>query len=91
MRTTKVQQGQTFFDSVIETTGDVTNAFDMALANDISVTDVLFNQMDLVVAGTEKRTVTQLFKIQKPATQDNDETFNEASNYVFPQVLPFIL
>jgi len=91
MRTTKVKQGQTFFDTVIETTGDITNAFDMAIANNISVTDMLFNQMNLAVAGAEKKAVTQLFKVQQPATKDENDTFSEVSDYVFPQVLPFII
>lgn len=89
MRTTKVQQGQTFFDSVIENTGDITNAFDMALVNYISVTDVLFNQMDLVVAGTEKKVITQLFQINKPASTDKESY--AIYDYIFSQTLPFIL
>lgn len=89
MRTTKVHQGQTFFDSVIEATGDITNAFDMAMANGISVTDALYNQMDLVVVGTEKKVITQLFQINKPASAEK-ESF-AIYDYIFSQTLPFIL
>lgn len=73
MRTTKVRQGQSFFDVVIESTGDITNAFEMALVNNISVTDIVFNQMDLIVAGTEKRAITQLFLHDKVATEYTSE------------------
>jgi len=89
MRTTKVKQGQTFFDTVIEATGDITNAFDMAMANSLSVTDVLFNQMDVVVAGTEKKVITQLFLINKPASTDKESY--AIYDYIFSQTLPFIL
>ncbi|MDM1045865.1 hypothetical protein HX004_13990 [Myroides sp. 1354] len=89
MQTTKVKQGQTFFDTVIETTGDITNAFDMAMANNISITDTLINQMDLVVSGVEKTTITQLFKVAKPASMDKESY--SIYDYIFPQVLPIIL
>lgn len=89
MRITKVHQGQTFFDSVIEATGDITNAFDMAMVNGISITDALYNQMDLVVAGTEKKMITQLFQINKPASTDKESY--AIYDYIFSQTLPFIL
>lgn len=89
MQTTKVKQGQTFFDTVIEATGDITNAFDMAMANSLSITDVLFNQMDVVVAGTEKKVITQLFLVNKPASTDKESS--AIYDYIFSQTLPFIL
>lgn len=89
MQTTKVKQGQTFFDSVIESTGDITNAFEMALVNNISVTDMLFNQMDLIVFGTEKKVITQLFLVNKPASTDKESY--AIYDYIFSQTLPFIL
>lgn len=89
MQTTKVKQGQTFFDSVIESTGNITNAFEMALVNNISVTDMLFNQMDLVVAGTERKVITQLFQFNKPASTDKESY--AIYDYIFSQTLPFIL
>ena len=89
MQTTKAKQGQSFFDVVIESTGAITNTFEMALANNISITDEVFNQMELVVAGTEKKAITQLFLIQHPATKDH--TVASYSDYVFPQLLPIIL
>ncbi len=89
MRTTKAKQGQTFFDVVTESTGNIINAFDMAMANNVSVTDVLFNQMDLVVVGTEKKVITQLFQINKPASTDKESY--AIYDYIFSQTLPFIL
>lgn len=89
MRTTKAQQGQTFFDVVIESTGSITNAFDMAMVNNLSVTDALFSQMDLVVFGTEKNVITQLFQINKPASTDKESY--AIYDYIFSQTLPFIL
>lgn len=89
MRTTKAQQGQTFFDVVIESTGSITNAFDMAMVNNLSVTDALFSQMDLVVFGTEKKVITQLFQINKPASTDKESY--AIYDYIFSQTLPFIL
>lgn len=89
MRTTKAQQGQTFFDVVIESTGSITNAFDMAMVNNLSVTDALFNQMDLVVFGTEKKVITQLFQINKPASTEKESY--AIYDYIFSQTLPFIL
>jgi len=89
MQTIKVKQGQTLFDSVIESTGDITNAFDIALKNQISVTDSLFNQLDLEVTGNENKAITKLFVNNKPASSDKESYL--INDYLFTQTLQFIL
>lgn len=89
MQTTKIQQGQTFFDAVIGSTGSITNAFDMALANQISITDVVFNQMDLIVTGVENKAITKLFIVNKPASKDKNSY--AILDYILSQTIPLIL
>lgn len=89
MQNIKVKQGQTLFDSVIEATGDITNAFDIALKNEISLTDNLFNQMELQVVGTEKKSITKLFTQNKAASSDKESYL--INDYLFTQTLQFIL
>ena len=65
----KVEQGQSFLDKVIEQTGSLDNAFEMALLNNLSLTDGLQIGSELSTAGTVKRGIVSLFgKNNKPAT-----------------------
>ena len=57
----KVHQGQSFLDKVIEMTGSVDNAFAMALENNVSITDSLAIGTLLTYSGAVTKSVSSLF------------------------------
>lgn len=57
----KVHQGQSFLDKVIEMTGSVDNAFAMALENNVSITDALAIGTVLTYSGVVTKSVSSLF------------------------------
>ncbi|HUH26511.1 MAG TPA: hypothetical protein VLY87_07775 [Flavobacterium sp.] len=90
MQTTKVKQGQTFFDTIIETTGDITNVFEFALLNDVSVTNDVVTGQNILIPETIKISSIKFKKGHYPASKDI-ETVNESSlDYLLPQTLPHI-
>lgn len=77
MQTTdKIKQGQCFLDMVIELSGSVDNAIEMAMLNNVSITDRL-KINDVVVCNniTNKR-VVQLFKNKNTATALSTDDYN---------------
>lgn len=69
MQFMKAKQAQSFFDLVIQGTGNVENAFEMALLNGVSMTDDLFiGQEVLPTAVTSKSIVSQWNDDNLPAT-----------------------
>jgi hypothetical protein len=58
----KVYQGQSFLDKVIEMTGSVDNAFGMAIENNVSITDSLAIGTILTYSGTITKSISSLFK-----------------------------
>lgn len=58
----KVYQGQSFLDKVIEMTGSVDNAFAMALENNVSITDSLAIGTPLTYSGAITKSISSLFK-----------------------------
>ena len=57
----KVYQGQSFLDKVIEMTGSVDNAFAMALENNVSITDALAIGTLLTYSGAVTKSISVLF------------------------------
>lgn len=57
----KVHQGQSFLDKVIEMTGSVDNAFAMALENNVSITDTLAIGTILTYSGAVTKSISSLF------------------------------
>ncbi|RTY71566.1 hypothetical protein [Flavobacterium sp. LB2P53] len=57
----KVYQGQSFLDKVIEMTGSADNAFAMALENNVSITDSLAIGTLLTYSGTVIKSISSLF------------------------------
>ncbi|MEY4902575.1 MAG: hypothetical protein RLZZ292_390 [Bacteroidota bacterium] len=57
----KVYQGQSFLDKVIEMTGSVDNAFAMAVENNRSITDTLAIGTILTYSGAVTKSITSLF------------------------------
>ncbi len=77
----EVQQGQSFLDKVIQLTGSVESAFDVAIFNNMSITDK--RQIGDVVKAekvTNKR-VANFFKNIQPATASNIELNNKGIGY----------
>lgn len=57
----KVFQGQSFLDKVIELTGSIDNAFAMSLENGVSISNNLIVGTDLKFSGKQFTTITNLF------------------------------
>lgn len=73
MSNAKVYQGQSFLDKVIELTGSVENAFEMALLNNMSVTDDVVIGQELKLTGVTLKSVVSIFNENKhPATAINE-------------------
>lgn len=68
----EVKQGQSFWDLVVQLTGDIDNAFAMSLLNDRSTTDLLALGDTILPNGQIKKNVVNLF------TEDNIPATYEA-------------
>lgn len=58
---TKVYQGQSFIDKVIESTGSIENVFAMALENNVSITDSFEIGTKLIYTGPTIKSIAMLF------------------------------
>ncbi len=77
-----IKQGQSFLDKVLEQTGSIENAFEMALANDLSITDVLIIGDVLKPAGKIKNVIVSLFgENNEPATALTASYIAENENF----------
>ncbi|GEP52385.1 hypothetical protein FNO01nite_30570 [Flavobacterium noncentrifugens] len=90
-----VYQGQSFFDKVIECTGDVENAFAMALLNGINVTDHLEIGQVLKSPAVTKNQIVNIFNTKnRPASAlsvltPEPEPEPELTAYEFPGEFPY--
>lgn len=89
----KVLQNQTLFDIAIQYYGKTEAVFDIALLNNIGITDVLYAGLELLLPDIDygfKEVVTYL-KNEKviPATADNDSylTLEYMLNQSFPNII----
>lgn len=70
----KVEQGQSFLDLVIQATGDIDNAFEMALKNGIGITKTLTIGQEIEpIPVTNKRVFQEFNELNKPATAWNEK------------------
>jgi hypothetical protein len=70
----KAKQGQSFFDLVIQGTGNIENAFAMSILNGISMTDTIVIDQELLPAGKQETTIIELWSENNlPATALTDE------------------
>lgn len=75
-----VYSGQSFLNKVVECTGDVANAFEMAVLNGINIHDDVSVGTELVQATITKKGVVDYFnETNRPATALIEE------NYGFPE------
>lgn len=64
-----VNQGQSFLDKVLETTGSIENAFEMAILNGVSITDDVEIAQQVVASKVSNKAVKATFnEYNKPAT-----------------------
>lgn len=89
----KVLHNQTIFDIAIQYFGTIDAAYDIALLNDISITDVLPVIFELLLPDNDYgfNEVVNYYKSNRitPATADKDSYL--ISEYIFSQTLPIIL
>lgn len=68
-------QGQNFIDKVLETTGNIENVFEMALLNNISITDDLPIGTELKTSKATNLEIVELFgEFNKPATAITEQS-----------------
>lgn len=76
-----IYQGQSFLDKVIEQTGDIENAFEMALFNNASITDDLVVGTYLKVSTVTKKSVVDFYnEYNRPATVLTNEQHQEVQS-----------
>jgi len=77
----KIYQGQSFLDKVIECTGSVENAFEMALLNGISITDDVVIGQELKPFTITNALIFGLFgDLNRPATMIAQSQIEEIEN-----------
>ncbi len=65
----KILQGQSFFNKVLEQTGDLENSIEMALLNNISITEDVVIGDRLTSASITNNYVADYFSERKPANK----------------------
>ncbi|WP_264522136.1 hypothetical protein [Flavobacterium sp. N1994] len=81
-----VYSGQSFLDKVLECTGDVTNAVEMAVENGINITDDLVVGNEVKSSSITKKNVVNFFtEDNRPATRYVQLANNVSDNYGFPE------
>lgn len=69
MSNTIVYQGQSFLDKVLETTGSIENAFEMALLNGVSITDDVETGQQVATTAVSNTFIKASFnELNRPAT-----------------------
>lgn len=77
----KIYQGQSFLDKVIECTGSIENAFEMALLNGISVTDDVVIGQELKPSTITNNLIFGFFgNLNRPATMITNEQIAAIEN-----------
>ncbi len=69
----KAQQGQSFLDMVVQLTGNIDNALDMALKNNVSITDNIAIGAEFTAVSTTNKSVVEYMENNNPATAINTE------------------
>ncbi|MWB92995.1 hypothetical protein GON26_01350 [Flavobacterium sp. GA093] len=73
----KAKQGQSFCDLVIQGTGNIENAVEMAILNNLSITDNLSIDQVLMPAGKENKSILEIWsEYNLPATALTDENLS---------------
>lgn len=90
MRATKVNQGQTFFDVVIEATGAIGNTFEIARLNNLSVTDNLSIGQKIQIPDNISNKTSIFKQGHYPASKESVISTETDLNYLLPQTLPHI-
>ena len=86
MKRNTVLSGQSFLDKVVELTGNIENAFEMSLQNNVKVNQSV--AVGSVVTSTikKRKAVVALFNdLNSPATEIN----RQQSDYYLPGEFPF--
>lgn len=67
--TSKVQQGQSFIDKTLELTGSVENLLEMAILNNVSITDDVAIGVEIIGSGVVKNSIVDRIANQEIATK----------------------
>ncbi len=85
-----VRQGQSFLDKVLECTGDLSQAIEIAVLNGLSITDDLEINTELKINGKVNKGIIRTWDFDGPATSFKNAPSNEDANYQFPIIFPII-
>lgn len=84
-----VYSGQSFFDIVIETTGNIDNAVEMALLNKMCITDDVIVGSELLISTITNKAVASFFdENNRPATKIISKINETVEVFGFPQIFP---
>lgn len=86
MQTIQIKNNQCFLDIVLESTGSIDNAMQMAVANGTSLTDERAIGAKYIVLGNINRSVTDVLRVYNPAT--GLVNYSERVNYRLPSMFP---
>jgi hypothetical protein len=93
MSKTIVYNGQSFLNKVLESTGNISNAFEMALLNNVSITDNIAIGTKLEISEITNNYIVDFFnEDNRPATNIiEDIQTSPTLDYLLPGLLPYLL
>lgn len=69
----KVQQGQSFIDKTLELTGNIESLLEMAILNNVSITNDIAINDEIIGSGVVKSGIVDSLKNNIPATKISEE------------------
>lgn len=93
MAKTIVYSGQSFLNKVLESTGNISNAFEMALLNNVSITENIAIGTKLEISKITNNYIVDFFnEDNRPATDIRiDIQSTQKLDYLLPGLLPYLL
>lgn len=93
MAKTIVYSGQSFLNKVLESTGNISNAFEMALLNNVSITENIAIGTKLEISKITNNYIVDFFnEDNRPATDIRiDIQSTQNLDYLLPGLLPYLL
>ena len=86
MQNIEVKHGQSFLDIVIVSTGNIANCIEMALKNNVSLTDNIAQGERIKVTSVSKKNIVSFFKTNNlPATSID---YSSSNQFLFPNIFP---
>lgn len=91
MNRVSVLHNQNVADIAIEKQGDIRSVFEIALNNDLSVTDTLVSGLVMVIPDTQYKNIDITTYYARRNQKIATDNLPGVDQYIFSQTLPFIL